>query len=226
MSDTLYQVILLPLEDSGTPYENVRANLSRAFQVEESTIDILFDKTPTVIKSGVDMATAEVFRDAIIRSGAACEVREQPKRDVKKSPLPGKRTTIPTMSDEPQKEKILAVLKSFQPQASFHVHPKIPETKLKNAMERMAVLAADGTLTPDLLPPEVLGGQDVRTDGGDLDTAAAEMPYREAVTEFKKKLIGRVLAECSGNQTKAAERLGLQRSYLNRMIKDLDLRTS
>ena len=36
----------------------------------------------------------------------------------------------------------------------------------------------------------------------------------------------RVLAECGDNQTRAADRLGLQRSYLNRMIKDLDLRTS
>jgi DNA-binding protein Fis len=44
--------------------------------------------------------------------------------------------------------------------------------------------------------------------------------------EFKRRLISRVLVECGGNQTRAAARLGLQRSYLNRMIKDLDLRTS
>jgi DNA-binding NtrC family response regulator len=97
--------------------------------------------------------------------------------------------------------------------------------QLKNAMERMVVLATEPSLTQDLLPPEVLANQDVSVGGSDDSDLTRDLPYREAVTEFKRRLIGRVLDECSGNQTKAAERLGLQRSYLNRMIKDLDLRT-
>jgi two-component system response regulator AtoC len=95
--------------------------------------------------------------------------------------------------------------------------------QLKNAMERMVVLAVDEVLSPDLLPPEVLANQDVGSGGADIPT---DLNYREAVVEFKRRLIGRVLDECGGNQTKAADRLGLQRSYLNRMIKDLDLRTA
>jgi DNA-binding NtrC family response regulator len=98
--------------------------------------------------------------------------------------------------------------------------------QLKNAMERMVVLAVDQDLTPDLLPPEVLANQDVSTGAPSGTDIPQDLPYREAVVEFKRRLIGRVLDECRGNQTKAAERLGLQRSYLNRMIKDLDLRTS
>ncbi len=94
--------------------------------------------------------------------------------------------------------------------------------QLKNAMERMVVLAVDEVLTPNLLPPEVLANQDVGAVGPDIPS---DLNYREAVVEFKRRLIGRVLGECGGNQTKAADRLGLQRSYLNRMIKDLDLRT-
>lgn len=96
--------------------------------------------------------------------------------------------------------------------------------QLKNAMERMVVLATEPKLTPDLLPPEVLANQDVSVGGADDSDLTRDLPYREAVTEFKRRLIGRVLDECGSNQTKAAERLGLQRSYLNRMIKDLDLR--
>jgi DNA-binding NtrC family response regulator len=95
--------------------------------------------------------------------------------------------------------------------------------QLKNAMERMVVLAVDEVLTPNLLPPEVLTNQDVGSKGPDIPP---DLNYREAVAEFKRRLIGRVLDECGGNQTKAADRLGLQRSYLNRMIKELDLRTS
>ena len=34
----------------------------------------------------------------------------------------------------------------------------------------------------------------------------------------------RALRMCGGNQTKTAEMLGLQRSYLNRLMKDLGLR--
>jgi len=98
--------------------------------------------------------------------------------------------------------------------------------QLKNAMERMVVLAVDQDLTPDLLPPEVLANQDVSVGAPPGTDIPQDLPYREAVVEFKRRLIGRVLDECRGNQTKAAERLGLQRSYLNRMIKDLDLRTS
>jgi DNA-binding NtrC family response regulator len=98
--------------------------------------------------------------------------------------------------------------------------------QLKNAMERMVVLAADEVLTPDLLPPEVLDNRDVGAAGSAEQDIAQDLSYREAVVEFKRRLIGRVLDECGDNQTKAAEKLGLQRSYLNRMIKDLDLRTS
>ncbi len=98
--------------------------------------------------------------------------------------------------------------------------------QLKNAMERMVVLATDEVLTPDLLPPEVLGNRDVGAGGLAEPDIAQDLSYREAVSEFKRRFIGRVLDECGGNQTKAAEKLGLQRSYLNRMIKDLDLRTS
>ena len=98
--------------------------------------------------------------------------------------------------------------------------------QLKNAMERMVVLAADEVLTPDLLPPEVLDNRDVGGGGSTEPDIAQDLSYREAVVEFKKRLIGSVLDECGGNQTKTAEKLGLQRSYLNRMIKDLDLRIS
>jgi len=96
--------------------------------------------------------------------------------------------------------------------------------QLKNAMERMVVLAVKDVLTPDLLPPEVLDNRDVGAGDAEGSDIRSDLPYRDAVVEFKRRLIGR--DDCGGNQTKAAEKLGLQRSYLNRMIKDLDLRSS
>ena len=96
--------------------------------------------------------------------------------------------------------------------------------QLRNAVERMAVLAQDEVLVPGLLPPEVLANRQVVAGGDPGPDIPPGVSYREAVMDFKRRLIGRVLDECGDNQTKAAERLGLQRSYLNRVIKDLDLR--
>jgi two-component system, NtrC family, response regulator HydG len=86
--------------------------------------------------------------------------------------------------------------------------------QLRNAVERMVALARTDTLTPDLLPPEVLA-----SDSGEAPAPAAALPIKEAVQEFKKRYIAQALAEAGGNQRIAAERLGLQRPFLNRLIK-------
>jgi len=89
--------------------------------------------------------------------------------------------------------------------------------QLRNAVERMAALARTDTLTPDLLPPEILASdQESSADPDDL-------PMKEAVQEFKKRYIAKALAEAGGNQRVAAERLGLQRPFLNRLIKRFGL---
>lgn len=140
MSEKLYQVILLPHKtDADVPLSNAQKNLALAFNVDEAKIEALFEKSPTIIKSGVDKATADLFRDAIIRSGADCEVREQTASSPPKAPAVGKSTTIPSVTSEPAQDKILELLRSFQPQAGLHVHPRIPEKKLKNALERCRV---------------------------------------------------------------------------------------
>jgi DNA-binding NtrC family response regulator len=89
--------------------------------------------------------------------------------------------------------------------------------QLKNAIERMVVLSRTDTLTPDLLPPEVLA-----SDQG-VEAETDDLPIREAVQAFKKRYIMNALAKAGGNQRVAAERLGLQRTFLNRMIKELGL---
>lgn len=89
--------------------------------------------------------------------------------------------------------------------------------QLKNAVERMVVLATGPRLTPDLLPPEVLDGPDPD------DTAGDGLPYKDAVVAYKRRLVRAALARSGGNQTRAAADLGLQRSYLNRLIKELEI---
>ena len=45
--------------------------------------------------------------------------------------------------------------------------------------------------------------------------------YRSAVVDFKRQLIETTLREHGGNRTHAARALGLQRTYLLRLIHDL-----
>ena len=54
------------------------------------------------------------------------------------------------------------------------------------------------------------------------DPSTAEH-YSEAVRAFKAQLISNAVREAGGNRARAAERLGLHRSNLTRMIRDLEL---
>jgi DNA-binding NtrC family response regulator len=91
--------------------------------------------------------------------------------------------------------------------------------ELRNLVERMAVLAPGDLLSPDLLPDEFFH-------------AAAPAPaapggrqsLRDAVAAFKRSYIARALEEAGGNQTRAAELLGMQRTFLNRLLREMGLR--
>jgi Nif-specific regulatory protein len=48
--------------------------------------------------------------------------------------------------------------------------------------------------------------------------------YHEAVLAFKRDFLRSALSQAKGNQTRAAETLGLQRTYLSRLIKELRVR--
>ncbi len=49
----------------------------------------------------------------------------------------------------------------------------------------------------------------------------APLGFRGAVEEFKRRLIEAALRQSGGNRTYAARGLGLQRTYLLRLIRDL-----
>jgi len=89
--------------------------------------------------------------------------------------------------------------------------------ELQNAIERAVVLKTGGTLSPEdftLQPMDLSTEQADRTDG----------PFHEVVEHHKREVIRRALARAGGSQTKAAELLGLQRTYLARLIKQLDIK--
>ena len=89
--------------------------------------------------------------------------------------------------------------------------------ELENAVERAVVLSTTTAIEPRDLPiaPPVTE---------DDPEEAAGSSYRTAVINFKRDLLRTALAQADGNQTRAAEALGLQRTYLWRLLRELGLR--
>ncbi|HSB78955.1 MAG TPA: sigma-54 dependent transcriptional regulator [Candidatus Methylomirabilis sp.] len=90
--------------------------------------------------------------------------------------------------------------------------------ELENAIERAVVLSTGAEIEPYDLPllEQAVGEPVIGSSGGG---------YHEAVLKFKRELLQSSLRQADGNQTRAAEALGLQRTYLSRLLKDLGIRT-
>ena len=87
--------------------------------------------------------------------------------------------------------------------------------ELGNVIERAVVLSTRSELSPDLLPPLM-----DEPSGPAVDT---NLPWEEAVLRFKQSYIRRILEQTGNNQTEAARRLKIQRTYLNRLIKEMGI---
>jgi Nif-specific regulatory protein len=88
--------------------------------------------------------------------------------------------------------------------------------ELANAVERALVLGEGDLIRPEDLPETVL------ESGGAPEATLGQ--YHETIQETKKRLIRGAVADSGGNITRAAARLGLQPTYLHRLIRNLDLR--
>jgi DNA-binding NtrC family response regulator len=79
--------------------------------------------------------------------------------------------------------------------------------QLRNAIERMVLLAPERLLTPGHLPPYLRGRKEEEGTGG----------FRPGMTlaEVEAEWIRRTLACCGGNRTEAAKKLGISRRALH-----------
>ncbi len=90
--------------------------------------------------------------------------------------------------------------------------------ELRNAVERAVVLCTSGQLTEKQFP-FLQAPEPPRTEEG----LFAADTLQNAVTRFKKEYLARILQQTGGNQSQAARILGIQRTYLNRLIKELGI---
>ena len=90
--------------------------------------------------------------------------------------------------------------------------------ELANIVERAVVLSASERITSEDLPLGAITGSH------ELLAPDAPAGFHEAVVAYKRQIIRDALHRSGGNQSRAASALGLQRTYLSRLIKELQVR--
>jgi len=97
--------------------------------------------------------------------------------------------------------------------------------ELENAVERAVAVARGKRVTLKDLPPEVKGLQEGSLPAEEL----AKMPFRDAVDLARERIsrdyLVALLREFEGNVTQAAERAGLKRESLHRLLKQYGIRS-
>ena len=89
--------------------------------------------------------------------------------------------------------------------------------ELQNAIERAVVLGKTDVLNDEDFPSLYTASPIKNT------TLFDPRPLQEAINQFKKEYIQQILEQNGGNQTKTADTLHIQRTYLNRLIKELQI---
>jgi len=92
--------------------------------------------------------------------------------------------------------------------------------ELQNEVERCVALAGDAsTLGVEMLSDELRGA---RLEPLPAEDERRDLPLNDAVDALKRRLIDRALAE-TGSKTRAAEKLGIPRQSLQKMMKRLEM---
>ena len=88
--------------------------------------------------------------------------------------------------------------------------------ELENSIERAVIITTIEFIRPQdlLLPDHDSSNEDMYLDSN----------LKDAINLFKREYIQKVLVEHSGNQTEASDSLGIQRTYLSRLIKELNIK--
>jgi len=88
--------------------------------------------------------------------------------------------------------------------------------QLENAIRRLIISSEDGVLRASDLPTALKGE-------GPFDVFEGP-DYHTIIGNFKRQLIRKVLTAAGNKQTEAAKKLGIQQSYLSKIMKNLKLR--
>lgn len=71
-----YNVVFEGAISDGYQIADVKRNLAALFKIDDKKADIIFTKPKVVLKKGLDYDSAQQFRQAILKTGAICNVKE------------------------------------------------------------------------------------------------------------------------------------------------------
>jgi len=91
--------------------------------------------------------------------------------------------------------------------------------ELESVLMRAAILCPEGTLEPSNLHlPDSLASS--ATENG---TGSPPRHYHESMEAYSRKIIEEALRRNGWNQTRASEELGLQRTYLTKLLRQKEI---
>jgi DNA-binding NtrC family response regulator len=134
-------------------------------------------------------------------------------------PLRDRKEDIPGLADYFLKRSALETKKSFTAIDEAAIKKLIAYQwpgnvrELANVIESAVVLGQGPELTPQDLPTKVVSTVPKIVPTG--------FSYHGAIDDYRRELIEKTLAQTQGNRAAAAKILGLQRTYLSRLIKAL-----
>jgi DNA-binding NtrC family response regulator len=89
--------------------------------------------------------------------------------------------------------------------------------ELANVIERAVVLGQPPTIQIEDLSPGIIAAE------AEVDNRSMSASYHESVDEYRREVIINALAQTQGNRAAAARLLGLQRSYLLKLMKSFNI---
>ena len=153
---------------------------------------------------------------------------------------------LPPLRDRPEDVALLAghflekharalrrTLRGFSPEAlrrlASHAWPGNVR-ELENTVERAVAVAGGDVIAVEDLPPEIaLGATPAGLPAGGMGAALAALPYKDAVAEARERTsreyLVALMKEFGGNVTRAAERAGMERESLHRLLRRYGLRS-
>jgi len=96
--------------------------------------------------------------------------------------------------------------------------------ELENLAERLVILARDGQITRDLLPPSIASSAPSATDTPQARQSDFSIPLAKQIQDLERSLVLGALEAADGVQKKAAELLGMKNTTLSEMMKRMGLR--
>jgi Nif-specific regulatory protein len=90
--------------------------------------------------------------------------------------------------------------------------------ELENAIERAVVIGDGKEIKVEYLPLDIIKGRVVTSP-------VIGISLKEAIEKFKKDFLAETIKYAGGNKNMAAKILKIQRTYLHKLVKELDIRT-